>query len=169
MSDSFIFEARQGRINFLSDYNRARFAEHLKANEGRKYRIEPVVPTVSDNRRGWYWSAVLPFMKSLNVAWQDLDDDQVHEILKQEFNGFEATGIDGKVKKFGVSAVASNTSVKVFDNFILRLADWVNENYGMTLPDPENYKKNYRDVAEAKIDIPLKKIEYPEMTDKPTF
>ena len=68
-----------------------------------------------------------------------------------------------------MSSVASNTSVKVFDNFILRLADWVNENYGMTLPDPENYKKNYRDVAESKIDIPLQKVEYPEMTDKPTF
>jgi hypothetical protein len=159
MSDSFIFEAKQGRINFLSGYNRARFAECLKENEGKKFRIEPVSPTVSDNRRSWYWGAVLPFMKSL--AWNDLEDDQVHEILKQEFNGFEATGIDGKVKRFGVSAVASDVSVKVFDNFILRLADWVNQNYGMTLPSPEDYKKNYRDVALLKTGD-VGKIDYPE-------
>ena len=169
MSDHFIFEAKGGKPDFLSQFNKNRFYEEMKSNEGRKYRIEPVTPEVSDKRRGWYWSAVLPFIKSINPAWIDLTNDQVHEILKQEFNGFEAEGVDGKVKKFGMSAVASDVKVKIFDNFILRLAEYVKENYGgMTLPDSEHYKK-HRDSGETIKDIPQQKVEYPEMIEKPKF
>lgn len=160
---SFIFQARLGKPDFLSDYNKDRFKDELIKNDGKKYRITPITPDVSDEKRGWYWSAIVPFVKEINPAWSSLTNDQVHEILKQEFNGFEAEGVNGKVKKFGMSAVASNVKSEIFDNYILRIAEWVKENYGgMTLPDPEHYKKHSRDSGQMINETELSNIEYPE-------
>ena len=161
---SFIFQAKDGKADFLTDYNRASFYDELKKNEGKKYRVKQVTPSVSDNRRGWYFGAVIPFLRDLNGAWKELSNDQIHEILKQEFNGFQALGIDGKVTTYGMSAVASDVSSEVFDNYILRISEWLNENYGgLQLPDSEHYKKHFRDtVLEEGEELP--KIDYPEST-----
>jgi hypothetical protein len=166
---NFIFQVKNSKPDFLSEYNQARFKQELKDNEGRKYRISPVSPSISENKRGWYFGAVVPMLRQLNPSWTDLSDEQVHEILKVEFNGFEALGIDGQKKKYGLSAVSSDVPVEIFDNYILRIAEWVKENYGgISLPDSEYYKKN-RDSAPMINDIEQTEVEYPESIGDPKF
>lgn len=167
---TFIFQAKEGKPDFLSEYNRDRFRAELRKNDGKKYRITPVTPDVSEEKRGWYYGAIIPFMKELNPHWSDLTSDQLHEVLKQEFNGFEARGIDGEWKKYGMSAVAGDVRTEIFDNYILRISEWVKENYGgMTLPDPEHWKKHFRDSAITKEELVENKIEYPESTGEVKF
>ena len=154
----------QGKVDFLTDYNRARFKDWCKENTGAKIKIKPVSHTVSEKRRAWYWGAIIPFMKELHSVWDNYTDEQVHELIKLEFNGYDLIGIDGSKRRVGLGVVNSRSEVENFDNFILRLDNYVNENFGMSLPDPELFKRE-RDEGE-----PIEgKIDYPENDLQPKF
>lgn len=137
---NFNFTAQNGGINMGSDYNRSRFVEYLKKHEGRKFQIKPIAGGVSDNRRGWYRAGVIPFLQELVPSWANLSEDQVHEVLKTEFNGFTVIDKKGNTRKYGQSVSSRDVSSDKFDDYILRISEWVRNNYGQELPDPENYK-----------------------------
>jgi hypothetical protein len=138
MKETFIAIVKDGKLVF-TDYNRARFNEWLKDNDGHKVQIKRVSSKVSDNRRGWYFAGVLPFMKQLVPAWQELTDEQLHEVLKTEFNGFIVETKHGK-RKYPLPVANRDVDTEQFDNYILRIADWVLTNYNLMLPSPEDYK-----------------------------
>ena len=97
------------------------------------------IPTkkVNDPQRGWYRASTLPYLKKLVPQWQPLTLDELHSVLKQEFNGFEAMGLDGKVTVYGQSVSKNTTNNKVFEQYTLRIKEWVRENYGLELPEPQ--------------------------------
>lgn len=146
MKDKFIAIIKDGKPHFISDYNRARFNDWCKENEGHKIQIKRVSSKVSDNRRGWYFGAVLPFVKQLVPVWQTLTDAQLHEVLKTEFNGFIVETKQGK-RKYPMPVANRDVDTEQFDNYILRIAEWVRSNYELELPNPEEYKTE-RDSAQ---------------------
>lgn len=116
--------------------------QFYKDNEGKEVKMTPVKKTVSDELRGYYFGAVIPFLKQVEKRWDGLLNEQVHEIMKKEFNYFEAYSVKNKrVERYGLPT--ANTEAKAEDmmNFIQRINSWVIENYGQSLPDPEKYKE----------------------------
>lgn len=148
MKDKFIAIIKEGKPHFISDYNRARFNDWCKENEGHKIQIKRVSSKVSDNRRGWYFGAVLPFVKQLVPYWQELSDDQLHEVLKTEFNGFVIETKQGK-RKYPLPVANRDVDTEQFDNYILRISEWVRNNYAQELPNPQEFK-DLLDKAELK-------------------
>ena len=144
----FLAIIKNGKPEFMSDYNKARFNDWCKENEGQKIQIKRVSSKVSDNRRGWYFGAIIPFMKTLVPAWNELDDDQLHEVLKTEFNGFIVETKVGK-RKYPLPVANRDVDSEQFDNYILRISEWCRNNYEQELPDPEMYKE-VRDSAELR-------------------
>lgn len=136
----FIAQVEKGKLSFLTDYNKARFQQWLKENEGQKVEIKRVSSKVSDKRRGWYWGGIIPFMKRLVSSWAELTDEQLHEVLKTEFNGFIVDTKQGK-RKYPMPVANRDIDSEQFDNYILRIAEWVRNNYALELPSPEEYKR----------------------------
>ena len=148
MKELFIAQVKDKKLNFLTDYNKVRFQQWLSENEGQKVQIKRVSSKVSDNRRGWYWASIIPFMKTLVPAWDSLSDDQLHQVLKTEFNGFVVETKHGK-RKYPMPVANRDVDSEEFDNYILRIAEWVRNNYAQELPNPDEYKEK-RDSAELK-------------------
>ncbi len=124
-----------------------KFEEFLHANEGKYVTIELVKPEVSDELRGYYYGAVIPFMKHLVDDWNKISDDQIHEILKKNFNYFEAFNpLTKRNERYGQSIMGAGNTGERGREFIASISEWVLENYQRHLPDPEKYKK-WRDTA----------------------
>ncbi len=139
---------KKGGFDFGSDYNAARFREYMRLNEGKQVKIEAYANPVSDEMRGYMFGAVLPFLRQISPdAWAGMNDDQIYEVLKKNFNYFEAYNpLTKRKERFGQSVMnTSCKNVKAME-FIERIGDWVMENYGQSLPDPEEYKQ-WRDGA----------------------
>jgi len=156
MKTSFIIQIKNGKIGFVSAYNKARFNQYLKDNDGQRMKVVPVSPKVSDEARGYYWGAVIPWIKNSIQSFSELTNDQVHEIMKTEFNGFEVNFEKGGKKKYGQTIVSKDSDSVQFQSFLLRVADHMMENYSQELPDPELYKK-LRDGVMDNV-----KVDYPE-------
>lgn len=129
-------------------YNRRRFKDFLKKNPGILIDIAPKANPVSDQMRGYIFGALVPFMRQIDPgAWESMDDDQIYEVLKKNFNYFEAFNpLTKRVERYGQSLLSTGKKNKKAMEFIMRVGEWVLENYGMTLPDPEEYKQ-WRDNA----------------------
>ncbi len=129
-------------------YNRRRFKDFLKKNPGTLIEIKPKANPVSDQMRGYVFGALIPFLRQIDErAWQGMDDEQIYEALKKNFNYFEAINpITKRKERFGQSVLnRSCKNVKAME-FTMRIGEWVMTNYQQTLPDPEEYKR-WRDSA----------------------
>ena len=149
----FLVKIDKGKLSFGSEFNKARFNEFLKDNEGRVLRIAPTTPKVSEQMRGYYFGAVIPLIKQTIPEWKEISSDDLHEILKQEFNYFEVLSpIDKKVKRYGKSIASSDSNSTKMMEYIHRIGDWLETNYNVTLPDAVEFKRYYesaplKDVA----------------------
>lgn len=145
---TFIIKIKNGDLDFKSDYNGARFRDWAKKNEGKLVKLEPVAAKVSENFRKYYFGAVIPFIQKLVPEWSGIDADDVHEILKKNFNGFVAFNpFTKRNERFSKSAFSTESTGKRAALYLLRLATWVEEEYGEMLPDPEEYKRIIGDAA----------------------
>lgn len=121
---------------------RAVFKDFLTVNEGRTLIIELEKPRVSDAMRGYMFGAVIPFLRRLVPAWAAISDEQVYEILKKNFNYFEAYNpLTQRNERYGQSVMARSNNKEPAKEFIQEIEVWVMENYAQHLPDPEKYKK----------------------------
>lgn len=135
-----------GKLNF-GEHNAINIRKFGKEHPGTPVRLDTAVNPVSAEMRGYYFGAFLPFLRKLIPEWKDATNDELHEILKTEFNSFEAYNPFSKQKeKFGQSIMSNDRQNKKAMEFIMRIADWVSTNYQQTMPDPELYKK-FRDSA----------------------
>lgn len=139
----FIAKITNATLDFGSEYNEFRYRDFLKENEGMLVEIKPRSNPVSDEMRGYMFGAVIPFLRQIDpTAWTELSDDQVYEVLKKNFNYFEAFNpLTKRVERYGQSALNKSCKNKKAMEFTMRIADWVMENYGQNLPDPEDYKR----------------------------
>ena len=53
---TFLIKAENGKPNFGSDFNRARFYEYLKEHEGKQLRISPVEEKRSLSQNNYYFN-----------------------------------------------------------------------------------------------------------------
>lgn len=131
------------------------FIDMLK--EEKKLTIAKVKKIRSEEQNAYYWGGVIPFIhalkpfaflanKNLNDKVKDPMSEQVfevsnlyHELLKHEFNGIRIPARDGKMKYVGINTSTLNTTQ--FGDYLLRIGSWVSENYGMSIPSPEDYEK----------------------------
>lgn len=97
---------------------------------------EFITTKVNDDQRGWYYAGIIPFLQKLVPQWEHLSVEQVHEVLKTEFNGFTITDKNGNKRKYGQSVANNTVNNKAFDQYIKRIEEWVRSNYGIELPEP---------------------------------
>lgn len=139
---------KNGEMDFGSEYNEAKFRQFLADNNGKKLKISKFENPVSDEMRGYVFGAMIPFLRQVDpTAWGIMSDDQIYEVLKKNFNYFEAFNpLTKRKERYGQSVLnMSCKNVKAME-FVQRVANWVLENYGQDLPNPEEYKK-FRDSA----------------------
>lgn len=156
MSQTFIVEIRDLKLAF-EPYNLSRFKDFLGKNEGKKVRIELAKNPVSDELRGYYWGAVIPTAKSAVKEWEDITDDELHEVLKKLFNYFDFYNpLTKRKERCGRSAMSGDSNSARAMDFIEGIRKWLGEEYYIELPSPEEYKKK-RDEF-----VTPGKVEYPE-------
>ena len=151
MKNLFRATIKNGELDFGSDYNFDRYRKYLRDNDGKKITINNYSNPVSDEMRGYMFGALIPFLRQIDAqTWGGLDSEQIHEVLKKNFNYFEAYNpLTKRLERYGQSVMnVSMKNLKAIE-FIERIANWVMENYGQTLPDPEDYKR-FRDSAPTK-------------------
>jgi hypothetical protein len=116
--------------------------QFIRDNEGQDIELRKIRKTVSDELRGYYFGAILPFLKQIEGQWKTISEDQLHEIMKKEFNYFEAWSVKNKRKeRYGQPVANGKADSGKMMEFIIRIGDWVRENYGVELPNPEDYKE----------------------------
>lgn len=146
MSKVWVLEQKEKRLA-MTDWQKADFTDYCKAHPGAIFRLEPQANPVSDNMRGYYYGAAMPFLRSLVPQWENIKDDELHEILKKAFNYFEAYNpVTKRNERYGMSVMSSDKQNKKAMEYMERIADWVLENYGQHMPSPEDYKE-WRDSA----------------------
>jgi hypothetical protein len=136
-------------FNFASPAAAMKYHDWKKAHVGERVVIDLDKPPVSDEMRGYMFGAVIPFLKRIVPNWHPLSDDQVYEILKKNFNYFEAWNpLTKRKERYGQSIMSRSCKNEEAMQFIQEVAGWVAENYAMQLPDPERFKA-WRDSAPA--------------------
>lgn len=134
-------ENGQPRLDFGSDYNRARFRDFIRANIGLRFKLDPFTPESKEQRR-WFEGALVPFITYFqeNMDWHDTEDRaKVRHWLKTEFNGMFVT-IGDKPHK-----VPKSTKGELNKGLIERIMDWAGEQgYPIEVLDPNVYK-DWRD------------------------
>lgn len=142
MTPRFLAKIIDGKINFQSEWNEARFREFCKNHEGKILRIELSKNAVSEKIRGYYFGAVIPTVKASVKDWENISSEDVHEILKKLFNYFDALNpITKRIERFGRSAMGDESnSVRAMD-FLEKIRVWLAEDFGVEMPNPEEYKK----------------------------
>jgi hypothetical protein len=140
---------KNGGFDFGSDYNSARFRQYLKDNDGKRVKIEAYDNPVSDQMRGYMFGAVIPFLRMITPkSFEGLTDEQVYELLKKNFNYFEAYNpVTKRKERFGQSVMNTSCKNSKAMEFIARIADWVYENYQQTLPDSEEYNRSIKNAG----------------------
>lgn len=147
MSNVFIQKIENGKPIFESDYGQAFFNTFCKKHEGRKIEIRLAKNPVSDEMRGWYWAAVLPTVKALVPQWAKLTNEEVHDILKKNFNYIEAWNpLTKRNERFGQSVMSGESNTALAMDYINKLRQWTLENYKTDLPDPAKFI-SWRDSA----------------------
>lgn len=130
-----------GKLSLGSDFNRARFADHLKKHPGTRYKIEPFTPE-SREQRGFFEGGLIPFIAYFqeNIDYNDSDQlRRVRDWLMLEFNASFLT-MGGKAIK-----VAKSSKGQLSRGLMERIMDWCGEN-GMPIEllNPNDYK-DWRD------------------------
>lgn len=147
MKALFIYKAVNGKPDYGSEFNEARHRQYLKDHEGELFGEVPKTAVVTDTMRGYCFGALIPFLKQTSPkSWAHLTDDQVYEMLKKNFNYFEAFDpIKGRIERYGQSVMSKNVANQKAKEFISRIDNWVTEEYQQTIPDAEEYKRFVRD------------------------
>lgn len=147
MSKVFIAKATDnGTLRFNSGNHQAMFVDWLKSIAEKEVRIEQAKNPVSDEMRGYYFSAVIPAVRKTCKEWEHLSSDELHEVLKKQFAYFEAWNSTTKrVERFGTPVMSDKSSTKKAMEFLEQIASYLAD-CGVEMPDPEEWKK-FRDSA----------------------
>lgn len=153
----FLAQANKGGLDFGSDYNRARFNDFLKENEGIRLRIESVTPE-SKKQRGYYEGCICPLIAYYQNDMNHHDTDDLKRVrfwLASEYLP-NTVVLNGKAK-----TMAGSTKGKLANGFLEKVLDWLIDNYAPPREaiDPEFYKK-FRDAIRPFEDVPKNYIDY---------
>jgi hypothetical protein len=137
MSKVFLAVSNEGKLSLGSPENRARFADFLKANNGMRFRIEPITPE-SKKQRNFFEGAVVPLIAYYQEGFDHTNSHDckvIREWLKLEFHG-EFRVVAGKSIK-----MAKSTKGELNRGFLEAVLDWAGgEGYQTELLLPVDYK-----------------------------
>lgn len=135
---NFIFRSKDGVWDFGNEYNYKRFIQHLKENDGREYKISPLIRTRSLKQNNLYHL----FLDVIERETGQLADE-VHEWAKRKFLKAREIRINGdKMKIAGTTTVLDSAE---FSDYMDRISAIVN----VAIPDTETYLKEI-DLAPLK-------------------
>lgn len=139
--------------HFFQFENEQYVRQNLSKLEGKKVvvEVEATRGGVSDALRGYYYAAVLPTVKATVPEWHNVKDDDLHEILKKIFNGFNFFNpFTKRTERVGRSAMNWNESNSARAMaYIDKIGQWLLEEYLVELPNPQEYRK-WADQARLK-------------------
>src|SRR3990167_10881700 len=132
---------KEGKLEFRSEYNKARFIEYAKKNGPVLLEIKPR-QRISQESRGYFEGALVPayceWAEKLNPISPE-DCDAVRKMFKLEFNGRWLTGLDGEPIKIPQSTKRFSRE-NFRSQFIEKIVDYFIQNQ-IPVPNPDLYKK----------------------------
>ena len=133
-----------GKIVWTSG-QRAKFSDFKNERRGKMIRLklEDFTGNVSEQMRGYYWGAIIPWVRNADEHWESMTDEEIHELLKKEFNSSQLYDpITKKKVKIGKSLISRGVKTDEAMATIARIADYFIENYNTMppQPDPMQYK-----------------------------
>lgn len=140
---------------------RAMFVDYLAEHEGEKVEVvaRKIRKTVSQDLRGFYWGAWLPFIKGLDDNLKRYTVDELHEILKLEFNGRRLWNpVRKELSTIPQKVMQESVSTQEAFLYMEKIRRWVAENYGEEMPDAEEFNRR-RDMH---FEENPAKVAYPE-------
>jgi len=136
------------------------FIDHLAENDGDYLEIIPrkKKATVSDELRGYYFGAWLPFIKNIDDHFKTYSIDELHKFLKYEFNGTDMYNpISKKETRIVKSIMESNIKTSEAFMYMEKIRRWVAENYGEEMPNAQEYNL----ARDMHFEDKIEKVEYP--------
>jgi len=129
MATVFIARIKNGELYLGSDYNRARFNEWCKANEGKAIRIQRDAPIRSLSQNALYWS----WLKKIELETGN-DSEDMHIFFRSTFLPKRLVKIKGK-SIHTVETLGSTTKLRKaeFSEYLDKCSLYV----GIPLPTPE--------------------------------
>lgn len=135
----FIAQIKEGKLDFATEFNEARFNEWMRKHNGAPVKIM-TNDAKSTEARNYYFGALIP---TIATHHNSEDYEFWHEILKQEFNGKRFKRKDGTWGKVGMSTKKLNKHN--FAEYLTKITGWMCDQ-GIPVPDSELWKQ-YRDSA----------------------
>ena len=138
---TFIFIAKEGKMSWETVYNHERFLADLRQNEGRAYRIEPLISTRSMSQNSLYHLF-------LDVICRETGNDHnnLHEYLKREL--LPPKFIKVKIgKELNAKEIERKIPASTIDLTKLQFVDYMDKIsalVGVQIPDTDNFL-NWRD------------------------
>lgn len=163
----FIATIKEKGLHF-EPTTRALFMDYLSEHEGDTLEIKPRKSkrTVSNNLRGYYFGCLLSFIKNLDDNFKQYSIDDLHILMKNEFNGFDMySPISKKEKRIVKDCMKNTVTTDEAFVYIEKIRRWVAESYGLELPDPEEYKV----LRDRHFEDKIEKVEYPQEDLDPKF
>ena len=140
---------KDGQLLWSTPYNEARWRDFCKTND-KELRIEVAKNPVSNALRNYFWGAVIPTVRQTIHEWEYLDDEDLNQILKKNFNGFTFYNVFTKrTEKVGRSAMSGESNTARAMLFVERIGEWLASEYGVELPSPDEFKQKM-DMAELR-------------------
>lgn len=120
----------EGKLDWQSDYNLARFKEFAKENTGKILRLETPKPVRSLSQNALYWV----YLKKIQTE-TDSEDEDLHEFFKVKFLPKRLVKIKGKSTEHEVESVGSTTKLTKaeFGEYITKIEHLT----GITIPSKE--------------------------------
>ncbi len=139
MSNAFLFTAKKGQMEFSSNYGYALFKQNLSENEGKKYRIQPVVMTRSLSQNNLYWL----YLEEIEIETGNSAND-LHEFFKREFlpPQFITVKLKGKSIERKIPRSTTDLSKLEFGTYMEKICALTN----VPIPDTEAHNLA-RDLA----------------------
>ena len=148
--NTFIATIKNKTLTWLSPSHGQMFIDFLKRNDGKKVRITLEKNKVSEELRGWYFASIIPTVRSVVPEWKNLTDDEMHNVLKKNFEYFEIFNVINKrVERFARTVMSNESTTERVMAFIDKIREYFRDNYKMELPSPIEFKKR-RDSAPLK-------------------
>jgi arginine deiminase len=136
---TFIFRAKEGKMTWETPYNHDRFLQNLRENEGKPYRIEPLISTRSMSQNSLYWLYLEVIQRETGNQATEL-----HEYFKRELLPPKFIKVKIKGKEIERKIPASTTELK--KNEFIDYLDKISALCGVAIPDTESWK-GWRDSS----------------------
>ena len=126
-------------IDFSDDAERQMLWPKLRGLRGKnRITIQKYRKRRTDRQNRFYWPCfVHPLGEFLREQGEDLTDEDAHEILKLKF--LRVVDNDDRAGELQCTRSTTKLDVAEFNDYLDRCAMWLNEMFGIIVPDPSIY------------------------------